>query len=268
VTALTDSLLVQFPDWSPHRPSLYHLQYTLHVIGDRNPANNKRSMSVQAAFNKDIRIKQILAPLAGAFVTLPVSPEIIIENSGVEKISELEAICEIKDRNGALVYRNRSTVFECKSQEQRTLTFAGWSPEGENPLTVQFQLVLTGDEYLSNNVLSIVINRKTAVTTDGRTAPDEFRLAANYPNPFNSQTTIPIHIPEDGRLLVRICNSTGSIIRTWIEECVAGEKRIGWDGTDEVHRAVSSGVYVCQVICYDRNGITLQQAAVKMVLLK
>lgn len=266
--ALTDSLLVQFPVWTPRRPSLYQLQYAVHVIGDRNPANNKRSMTVQAVFNKDIRIKQISAPLAGAFIALPISPEIIIENSGVEKISEFEAICEIKDRNGALVYRNRSTVFDLKSQEQRRLTFAGWSPEGENPLTVQFQLVLAGDEYLSNNALSIVISRKTAVATDGRTAPDEFRLFANYPNPFNSQTTVPLHLPADGRISVRICNSAGAIIRTWNEACAAGEKRIVWDGVDDNSRLVPSGVYLCQVIYNDREGITAHQVAIKMVLLK
>lgn len=266
--AATDSMMVQFPGWTPWRPSLYQLHFTLHVVGDQVASNNKKSMSVQAAFNKDVRINKVVTPPAGALLNAPLAPAIIIENSGMNTINTFEAVCEIKDRNGTLLYRNISAVFDFKSREQRTLTFAGWTLAGENPLTVQFQLILAGDEHQSDNMASIVINRKTGVAVDDKRSPDRFQWSANYPNPFNSQTTVPLHLPADGRISVRICNSAGAIIRTWNEACAAGEKRIVWDGVDDNSRLVPSGVYLCQVIYNDREGITAHQVAIKMVLLK
>ena len=76
--------------------------------------------------------------------------------------------------------------------------------------------------------------------------PTAFALGANYPNPFNPATTIPLAVPagaEDVELA--IYNVLGQPVRqVWNGALTAGEHRMGWDGRDEQGQAVAAGVYL------------------------
>jgi len=91
-----------------------------------------------------------------------------------------------------------------------------------------------------------------SVTTDvaeveGAPVPGSFALANNYPNPFNSTTTIDFSIPDRGQAVpvtLTIYNAAGQrVISLVAGELQAGQYRATWDGTDASGRVVASGVY-------------------------
>lgn len=76
------------------------------------------------------------------------------------------------------------------------------------------------------------------------TFPKEYKLFVNYPNPFNSTTTIRYQIPKLSYVRLQIYDVLGREIRTLVDE----EKRLGsyevkLDGSD-----LTSGVYFYKII--------------------
>jgi PKD repeat protein len=82
---------------------------------------------------------------------------------------------------------------------------------------------------------------------EAETAPAEFVLLQNFPNPFNPETRITYHLPADGQVRVSVFNPLGEEVRV-LED---GLKRVGvyqvvWDGRDGRGLKMPSGVYVCR----------------------
>ena len=88
----------------------------------------------------------------------------------------------------------------------------------------------------------------TAVAVESAT-PSDFILGANYPNPFNPATTIPLSVPDGAEAVdVAIYNLLGQLVRqVWSGPLAAGEHRLTWDGRDGQGQLVSSGAYLYQV---------------------
>ena len=88
----------------------------------------------------------------------------------------------------------------------------------------------------------------TAVAVEAAT-PSEFVLGANYPNPFNPATTIPLSVPDGAESVdVGIYNLLGQLVRqVWSGPLAAGEHRLTWDGRDGQGQLVASGAYLYQV---------------------
>jgi hypothetical protein len=84
----------------------------------------------------------------------------------------------------------------------------------------------------------------TDVSMEGH--PDEFsfHLSPNYPNPFNSVTTIDYEIAQAGPVQVTLYNALGKKVRVlqnaWHQP---GRYSVQWDGRNGLGREVSSGVY-------------------------
>jgi hypothetical protein len=75
--------------------------------------------------------------------------------------------------------------------------------------------------------------------------PTGFSLSHNYPNPFNSQTTIEFSLPRRVHVTLVIYNLLGAeVVRLLDRELAVGEYRIVWDGRDKYGQPVSSGVYM------------------------
>jgi len=75
--------------------------------------------------------------------------------------------------------------------------------------------------------------------------PDEFVLEANYPNPFNPQTTIEFGLPRDAEVRLEVYNLLGQCVTILVDgHLSAGRHRIDWDGTDADGQPVASGVYL------------------------
>ena len=88
----------------------------------------------------------------------------------------------------------------------------------------------------------------TAVAVESAT-PSAFVLGANYPNPFNPATTIPLSVPDGAETVdVGIYNLLGQLVRqVWSGPLAAGDHRLTWDGRDGQGQPVASGAYLYQV---------------------
>lgn len=90
--------------------------------------------------------------------------------------------------------------------------------------------------------------RKTVVLAVAA-VPREMVLGANFPNPFNPETTIPLQVPSGSGtgMRLRVYNATGQVVRELLghsgENMEPGWHEVRWDGRDHDGRQVSSGVY-------------------------
>lgn len=76
--------------------------------------------------------------------------------------------------------------------------------------------------------------------------PDEYRLYANYPNPFNPETRIQYELPEASEVSLKIYDIQGRLVRTLAgdQSQYAGKHTLVWDGRNDQGKPVSSGEYL------------------------
>ena len=93
--------------------------------------------------------------------------------------------------------------------------------------------------------------------------PKAYRLAQNFPNPFNPTTTIKYDMKAKGLVRIRVYNVAGQLVRTLVDEVKgAGSHTIGWNGKNDRDGAVASGIYFCKM---EAGGF---RATKKLVLLR
>ncbi|MBN1780168.1 T9SS type A sorting domain-containing protein [bacterium] len=83
--------------------------------------------------------------------------------------------------------------------------------------------------------------------TDVETAYESgptFRLAQNFPNPFNPETTVPYEVARKSHVCICVHNLNGQVVKTLVNtDQQAGDYSVTWNGTDAAGRAVSTGIY-------------------------
>ncbi len=95
------------------------------------------------------------------------------------------------------------------------------------------------------------------------TMPTKYGLGQNYPNPFNPTTTIEYQIPVAGKVTLEVYSILGVRVATLLNDAQeAGFYQVMWDGSDDNHKTVATGVYLYRVKAGDFNSVK------KMVLLK
>jgi serine protease len=106
------------------------------------------------------------------------------------------------------------------------------------------------------------ITSYSAVGPSGPAAPLGFSLEANYPNPFNPETSIGYTLAERGQVRLSVYDMTGRETARLVDEAQEpGRHRVKWDGTVS-GSAAPSGVYFCTL----RAGIYTH--TIKMLLLR
>lgn len=116
----------------------------------------------------------------------------------------------------------------------RNLQWSDWSDEGSF-ITVP----LATDE--ADNADNLLLNNS---------------LYENYPNPFNSSTSIKFQLQNSGYVSLNIYNSAGQLVKRLINEWqTAGEHYANWDGTDESGQPVASGTYIYQLKAGDYRAV-------------
>jgi len=106
---------------------------------------------------------------------------------------------------------------------------------------------------ISDNIITASINNLGDFAvfknpTLDKPLPSEVELKMNYPNPFNSSTTIPIELPEESFVEVAIYNILGEKIAILFEGIKSsGYHDIHWNGMNQFGRPVSSGIYFASV---------------------
>ena len=82
---------------------------------------------------------------------------------------------------------------------------------------------------------------------DGEGGARTYTLYPNFPNPFNSVTTIRFNLNRDANVAIRICDVSGKHIKTLLSESKAvGDYSLTWDGRNESGIRVGSGIYIYQ----------------------
>jgi len=89
--------------------------------------------------------------------------------------------------------------------------------------------------------------------------PSAFALGKNFPNPFNMGTSIPIELPVEGRITLKIINLQGREIATLIadQHYRAGIHHFNWNPT-----LLASGIYFAYLVTEQKTFIS------KMMLIK
>jgi len=101
---------------------------------------------------------------------------------------------------------------------------------------------------IGNGIELISLNPATAVKGRAKAeGSDQWHLSGNYPNPFNSATTIQFRLPKTTKVTLTVYNGQGQVVRTLLDQVVpAGEQQIRWDGKDQAGQQVVSGIYLYQ----------------------
>ena len=107
-------------------------------------------------------------------------------------------------------------------------------------------------ERIENPVRAFVrvisVGPDLSVSTEGNriVLPSDYRLSANYPNPFNPSTSFSITLPVDKSVSVRVYDVSGRLVRTLVGDQFfsAGTYEFTWDGTNEAGAQVASGTYL------------------------
>ena len=109
-----------------------------------------------------------------------------------------------------------------------------------------------GDSELKTGEVKKVIftisKIQTIIKNNSNSKLRKFHLYPNYPNPFNPGTTISYELQESFQIRLEVFDVLGSCIRTLVNRRqVTGHYSVTWDGTDDQHHNVPSGIYICQL---------------------
>ena len=126
-------------------------------------------------------------------------------------------------------------------------------------------IVATDGEFFKEsnfgNPMELSINGSALV-------PDEYTLNQNYPNPFSTSTTITYDMPETQKVMIRIFDVKGRLIRILAnEDQKAGFKTVIWDGKNDDGDQVSAGMYFYQMHApssLNFNGLTATKKMIKL----
>jgi len=84
----------------------------------------------------------------------------------------------------------------------------------------------------------------TNVSDNENAAPEFCRLMANFPNPFNNQTTIQYSILQRGTVQLFILNIQGQLVGKLVDEIqTAALHQVKWQGIDQRGEPLASGIY-------------------------
>ncbi|MCK5145510.1 T9SS type A sorting domain-containing protein [bacterium] len=100
--------------------------------------------------------------------------------------------------------------------------------------------------HFSDLVIGSKALESTGVDASSPIIPDQHRLMANYPNPFNPETRIDFELggQESVQAVLTVYNVLGQEIRTLLDALAApGIHAVTWDGRNDQGEIVPSGLY-------------------------
>jgi len=98
-----------------------------------------------------------------------------------------------------------------------------------------------------------IISHPKVTGLEGEQVPVKFALMNNYPNPFNSSTTINYSIDKYNQTELRIYTLQGQLVTTLVNKIHhPGSYSIQWDGKNTSGHKVASGLYFYRLSAGDR----------------
>ncbi len=106
--------------------------------------------------------------------------------------------------------------------------------------------------------LILKFNDETDVDDDESPFPQNYTLLNNYPNPFNTSTTIPLKISRDGNVSLKIYNVTGQLMEVLYNGYLqAGQHNTNWNAS-----SMASGIYFYKLTTINKT-LTNQMTLLK-----
>jgi photosystem II stability/assembly factor-like uncharacterized protein/Leucine-rich repeat (LRR) protein len=117
----------------------------------------------------------------------------------------------------------------------------------------------------TENDFEIIVGRQEDVKNELSTiVPRKLELGKNFPNPFNPTTTIPVTLPQDMRIVLKVYNLLGQEIETLYDGMLnTGRHYFFWNGDDRAGQKMPSGIYLYRLTTDQGGNLTG-----KMVLIK
>ena len=156
---------------------------------------------------------------------------------GIGKTSHISSLSNWTDGSNAPVCADESpfNVWSDWDAGQRELFVL--DPDGNLLL---HQNITSG---IPDDLYELIIN--TLESRDRNFFPTNFKLRPNYPNPFNSGTTIEYQVPDGLDPRFTIYDMKGRVIKSYdIDKQNAQFKYIRWDGLNGNGENVPTGVYL------------------------
>ena len=96
-------------------------------------------------------------------------------------------------------------------------------------------------------LMRFVLKQETGVDRHQQ-APADFRLEANFPNPFNTSTVIAFSLPRTQAVRLEVLSLDGRLVKTLADgELPAGRHAVVWNGKNDWEQSVASGVYAVRM---------------------
>jgi hypothetical protein len=126
----------------------------------------------------------------------------------------------------------------------------------------QYNYKITATDFSGNE--SGPASPNTVTATPSHVIPTHFALHQSTPNPFNPATAIRYDVPAPGgRVTVKIYDVSGRLIRTLLDDHqTPGQKKVVWDGSNDIGQEAASGVY------FYRMQAPNYEKTLKMILVK
>ena len=185
-----------------------------------------------ADINEDGRINAVdlLLVVAALTADTPTNPRTDVNGDGTVNVADLLVVIENLDdpvsAAAPMSIETATLLDRAKLEAQLNILHA------ENDRTLKYQRAIA----FLQNLLSV-------------SRPDQTRLLANYPNPFNPETWIPYELAKATEVWILIYDASGTVVR----RLALGHQPAGyhtsrsraayWDGKNEVGETVASGVY-------------------------
>ena len=131
------------------------------------------------------------------------------------------------------------------------LMVPGETPEGVANDTITIDVYPEVKPSLVDTWVAVIqSNPEMAIEGAPVELPTEMVLHRNFPNPFNSQTTISFVLPGHAFTILDIFDHQGRRIKKLTERNLkGGAYEFMWDGTDELNHDVASGIYYIYLKC-------------------
>lgn len=124
------------------------------------------------------------------------------------------------------------------------------------PVLVQAQF--TGGSGRGDFMLQSLANPLTGTENSNTTAPGEYSLEQNFPNPFNPTTNIKFSVAKAGFVKIVVFDVLGREVQTLVNNKLAeGSYEVNFDGS-----SLYSGIYFYKITSGDYSQVR------KMVLIK
>ena len=170
------------------------------------------------------------------FLTWSVASE--INHAGYNILKSKENEDRYEQINNHIITSKENTSLHYKSY-----SFTDYAKEADHFSYMLEQISLDGTSTLYGPEWPA---RKTSVDRGEKSF--EFRLPKNYPNPFNSSTTLTFAVEKQSYVEIGVYDLLGRKVRTLIRKHLnAGVYNTIWKGRNEFGEAMSSGTYIIQM---------------------